>query len=133
MPKTNLGMEILISALPSKVWKVLTSPDYLRQYFFEDVQCSWAEGSSISRITEEGEELIPNGKVLQSVPGVTLKYSLPQQNGSLVTTYELMVAGDGVALKLHCDGFTGSDEDYLVWVQEASLLLKKIKWLAEYS
>ena len=44
-----------------------------------------------------------------------------------------IVAGDGVELKMKCEGFTATQTEYLIRVQQANLLLKKIKWLAEYS
>jgi hypothetical protein len=43
------------------------------------------------------------------------------------------VAGDGVELKMKCEGFNATQTEYLIRIQQANLLLKKIKWLAEYS
>ena len=138
MPKTNLRQLIVIDALPSKVWKVLTGPDYISQYLFEgEVQCNWTEGSSLMLLSQNNNqpETIHKGRVLQAVPGVVLKYKLKEENADsfVNTTYELIPAEDGVELKLYCEGFEDSDEEYLIRQQQIKLLLQKIKWLAEYS
>ena len=53
MPKTNLQQQILIDALPSKVWKVLTNPDYIDQYLVEGtVESKWTEGSPITLVNK---------------------------------------------------------------------------------
>jgi uncharacterized protein YndB with AHSA1/START domain len=138
MPKTNLRQQIIIDALPSKVWKVLTTPDYISQYLFEgEVQCNWTEGSSLMLVTQNNNqtETIHKGNILQAVPGVVLKYKLKEEHSSsfVNTTYELIPAEDGVELKLYTEGFEDSDEEYLIRMQQMKLLLQKIKWLAEYS
>ncbi len=137
MPKTNLYQHIFIDALPGKVWKVLTSCDYISQYLPEgNVHSHWTEGSVItSRNETEGAEILNRGRVLQSVPGVLLKYNLHEENTeSLITvTYELIPAEDGIELKFHSEGFIDVDEDYFFRIQQTKLLLQKIKWLAEYA
>ena len=48
MPKTSIQQCILIDALPSKVWKVLTHQEYTSQFFFDDdFVFEWTEGGSI--------------------------------------------------------------------------------------
>jgi len=138
MPKTNLRQQIVIDALPSKVWKVLTSPDYINQYLLEgELHCNWTEGSPLTVVSQkEGEvETIHKGNILQAIPGVVLKYKLKEEDTPSFTqlTYELVPAESGVELKLYCEGFEDSDEEYLVRLQQAKLLLQKIKWLAEYA
>jgi len=138
MSKTNLQHQIFIDALPSKVWKVLTSCDYINQYLLDGlVQCQWVEGGSIVLMSRQNEstETISKGKILKLVPGVLLKYSLEEQSTSGFTTitYELIPAGDGIELKFHSDGFTDAEEHYFFRLRETKLLLQKIKWLAEYA
>ena len=138
MSKTNLQQQITVHALPSKVWKVLTNPDYTNQYLSEtDLHSAWTEGSPIYLIIENGKkpESIDVGKVLESVPGILLKLTLREENTStyIITTYELIVAGDGVELKMKCEGFNATQQEWLIRVQQANLLLQKIKWLSEYS
>jgi uncharacterized protein YndB with AHSA1/START domain len=135
MSKTNLQQQITVHSSPSKVWKVLTSPEYINQYFFENnISCNWMEGSPILIVSEENVA-INIGQVLESVPGMLLKYSF--RDGStttyIITTYELLIAGDGVELKIKCEGFNATHKEYLIRVQQANLLLQKIKWLSEYS
>jgi len=134
MSKTNLQQQITVHALPSKVWKVLTGPDYINQYFLDgNINSDWTEGSSI--FLDSGSEPITIGEVLQSIPGMLLQFGFREENTStyLVTTYELILAGEGVELKLRCEGFNASHQEYLIRVQQSNLLLQKIKWLSEYS
>ena len=134
MSKTNLQQQITVHALPSKVWKVLTGPDYINQYFLDgNINSDWTEGSSI--FLDSGSKPVNIGEVLQSVPGMLLQFGFREENTStyLVTTYELILAGEGVELKLRCEGFNASHQEYLIRVQQSNLLLQKIKWLSEYS
>ena len=135
MCKTNLQQQVTVRALPSKVWKVLTSPDYVNQYFFEkNISCNWMDGSPIVALAEHNGS-INMGKVLESVPGISLKFNFLEEHTSdyLTTTYELLVDGDGVELKMKCEGFSATDQEYFLRLQQAKLLLQKIKWLSEYS
>ena len=135
MSKTNLQQQIIVHALPSKVWKVLTGPDYINQYFFEgNINSDWTEGSSIL-LLEGGTKPVNIGQVLQAVPGMLLQFGFREENTTtyLITTYELMLAGEGVELKMRCEGFNATQQEYLIRVQQSNLLLQKIKWLSEYS
>ena len=137
MPKTNLQQQIFIDALPSKVWKVLTNPDYTDQYLpGGSFDCQWTEGCTLTVISEtEGKiQTISKGRVLQVIPGVLLKYNLQEEgsNDLTSTTYELIPADNGIELKIFCEGFTNS-EDYFFRLQQIKLILQKIKWLAEYA
>lgn len=138
MPKTNLQQQILIDALPSKVWKVLTNPDYIDQYLVEGtVESKWIEGSPITLVNKnEGRtETEQKGKILQVVPGVLLKYNLLEETSRsfINMTYQLIPAEEGIELKFKCEGFADNEENYVFRVQQTKLLLQKIKWLAEYS
>jgi uncharacterized protein YndB with AHSA1/START domain len=138
MHKTNLQQQITVHALPSKIWKVLTNPDYVNQYFFDkQINCKWIEGSSILIIPdrEEETESINRGNVLEALPGILLKFNFREGNTSsyITTTYELILDGEGVELKIKCEGFTATDQEYFLRAQHIRLLLQKIKWLSEYS
>ena len=95
------------------------------------------EGSAIQLIPNKEEAIQPLqvGEVLETLPGLLLKFSFREGNTStyIVTTFELIVASDGVDLKIKCEGFTATQQEYLIRVQQTNLLLQKIKWLAEYS
>jgi len=135
MSQTSLQQKISVQALPSKVWKVLTSPEYVNQYFLQDlIHCDWTEGSTIFLISEKRQETTI-GEVLESVPGMLLKFNFKESDASmyLTRTYELIIAGDGVELKMKCEGFAASSPEFRVRLQEANLVLQKIKWLSEYS
>ena len=139
MTKTSLQQQTTIHALPSKVWKVLTHPEYVNQHLHDDgsIISDWTEGSSIQKTEDAGgtRQLVSVGDVLETVPGMLLKFSFREGDTStyIITTYELIIAGEGVELKMKCEGFSATQSEYLIRVQQANLLLKKIKWLAEYS
>ena len=137
MPKTNLRQEISIDALPSKVWKVLTHSDYTSQYFpVENIICHWTEGSPIlfQRNNHAGREEKNKGFVLEAVPGMLLKYSLQEEHSTniITTTYRLIPGNNAVELKICLEGFSDTDEEFLLRWEQIKLLLQKIKWLAEY-
>jgi uncharacterized protein YndB with AHSA1/START domain len=136
MQKTNLMQQITVHALRSKIWKVLTNPDYVNQYFLQkNITCNWTEGSSILSVSgDESSDVINVGQVLESVPGILLKFNLLEEHSStyITTTYELIVDNDGVELKLKWEGFTATGQEYFLREQQAKLLLQKIKWLSEY-
>ena len=75
------------------------------------------------------------GNILQVVPGVLLKYNLLEETtrNYVNLTYQLIPAEEGIELKLKCEGFADTEENYVFRVQQTKLLLQKIKWLAEYS
>ena len=138
MSKTSLQQQITVHALPSKVWRVLTSSEYTNQHLHDGVIiCDWMEGSAIQLIPNKEEAIQPLqvGEVLETLPGLLLKFSFREGNTStyIVTTFELIVTSDGVDLKIKCEGFTATQQEYLIRVQQTNLLLQKIKWLAEYS
>ena len=135
MYKTNLHQQVTVRALPSKIWKVLTSPDYVNQYFFEkNISCNWMDGSPILALSDHNGS-VNMGEVLESVPGMSLKFNFLEEHTSdyITTTYELLLDGDGVELKMKCEGFSATDQEYFLRLQQARLLLQKIKWLSEYS
>ena len=92
------------------------------------------DGSPILALSEHNGS-VTMGKVLESVPGISLKFNFLEEHTSdyLTTTYELLVDGDGVELKMKCEGFSATEQEYFLRLQQAKLLLQKIKWLSEYS
>ena len=135
--KNNLiaKAETTINVPAEKVWDALTNPILIKKYMFDtNATSDWTEGSSILLI--DGDTKPVNiGQVLQSVPGMLLQFGFREENTStyLITTYELILAGEGVELKMRCEGFNATHQEYLIRVQQSNLLLQKIKWLSEYS
>lgn len=128
MSKTNIQQHILIDALPSKVWKILTHQEYTSQFFLSDeFVFDWTEGGSILFEDEQ------RGTVEEIVPGVSLKFNLQQGVQTFFYSYNLNPHLNGVELNIHCNGLSGSDEEYFLRLQQLQLILQKIKWLAEYS
>ena len=134
MLKTNLQEQITIHALPSKVWKVLTNPEYTRQYLSNFQQeDDWLEGGTIHVANDPSLVRPLEGHVLESVPGIRLRYAVHEQKDRplVLTSYELIVASEGIELKLKCEGFHDSDEDYHRRIQATRFILEQVKRLAE--
>jgi len=128
MPKTSIQQCIVIDALPSKVWKILTHQEYTCQFFLDDdFIFDWTEGGSILLKNEQ------KGKVEEIIPGVSLKFSLQQGFQTFIYSYNINPDANGVELNMNCDGLSGNDEEYFLRLQQLQLILQKIKWLAEYS
>jgi hypothetical protein len=137
MLKTNLQQNILIGALPVKIWKVLTTADYIDQYLFEGtLHCRWIEESPLTLIiaNEQKIETVHKGKIVQVIPGVLLKYVLLDEEAkSVIVTYHLSPVETGIELNYSCEGFTDNEEDHLFRMKQTKILLQKIKWLSEYA
>ena len=138
--KRFLKEEIAISALPSKVWTVLTRPDYTRQYLFDLESCSdWQKGSSLVwKIDKNGtKEIARKGEVLESTPGLYLQFTtmdlFEPEAKSVPTTYELVPDEDGIKLKVSQELNAVNDADFRGLSENWRLILQKIKWLAEFT
>ncbi len=76
---TNLSLKtsITINAAADKVWKALTDPAIVKQYFFgTDVKSDWKKGSPITWSGEwQGKTYQDKGTILEITPGKYVKYS----------------------------------------------------------
>ncbi len=77
MTSINLKTSITINAPAALVWKALTDPEIVKQYFFGTEQISdWQKGSDIVWTGEwDGKTYRDHGKILDIVPGSYLQYS----------------------------------------------------------
>ncbi len=77
MTSINLKTSITINAPAALVWKALTDPEIVKQYFFGFEQISdWQKGSDIVWTGEwDGKTYRDHGKILDIVPGSYLQYS----------------------------------------------------------
>jgi uncharacterized protein YndB with AHSA1/START domain len=77
MAKLNSKTSITVNAPAQKVWKALTDPAIVKQYFFgTDQKSDWKEGSDIIWSGEwEGKTYEDHGKILDITPGKYVKYS----------------------------------------------------------
>ena len=66
-----------ISATPDRVWRALTDPAEIKQYYFgSDVRSSWKPGAPISFKGEwQGRPYEDKGVVVQSEPARVLEYT----------------------------------------------------------
>lgn len=139
MHKKLLRHDVIIHALPTKVWKVLTCSEYARQFLFnEELQSDWIKGSPILLEVDDGhkKERINKGMVQEVVPGISLQftlYELPEFSDCPVQCqYELVPEEGGIRLILLQEVLLDSHELYSLMSQNCQVMLQKIKWLAEY-
>lgn len=95
----SLTTKIVLRAPTSEVWKALTDPQLIKQYFFGvNASGEWKEGNTIRYSGEwEGKEYSGKAKVLQVEDQKLLRHSyysdmsgLPDEPGSYqIITYEL--------------------------------------------
>src|SRR5947209_3621307 len=138
--KKQFRDEITIQALTSKVWNVLICPEYTRQYLFEgDIISDWTKGSSIickSEIVGEWQ-VVKQGNIEEVVPGLSLKFSLSDllepYNNHVIVTYALLPEEGGINLRMTQEVIVHNPELYNMVVDNWKMVLKKIKWLSEYS
>lgn len=79
-----------IKAPAGEVWKGLTDPAIIKQYFFgTDAQSDWEEGSPLIFTGEwEGKEYVDKGTILKNDPGKLLKYNYLSSFSGLEDTPE---------------------------------------------
>ena len=77
MEKLSLSTKIDINATAAEVWKGLTDPEIVKQYFFgTNVKSDWKPGSPITFSGEwEGKSYSDKGEIQEITPGKYVKYS----------------------------------------------------------
>jgi hypothetical protein len=131
--------DLIIHALPSKVWKVLTCTEYARQFLFnEELRSDWMKGSPILlEVETDGvRQSISKGTVQEVVPGISLQftlYELPELSAATVScSYELAPEERGIRLIISQELELPSPALYQLVSENCQVMLQKVKWLAEY-
>lgn len=77
MANLSLKTTITVNAPAEKVWKALTDPAIVKQYFFgTDVKSDWKKGSPVTWSGEwNGKAYQDKGTILDVTPGKYVKYS----------------------------------------------------------
>src|SRR5687767_13218532 len=99
MEKTSVKRSIIINATAAEVWKALTDPQLIKQYFFGmDVKSEWKHGCPILFSgTWKGKEYEDKGKITRIEPNKLLEHTywsslsgLPDEPDNYqLTTYEI--------------------------------------------
>ena len=98
-PRYTVRFERRLAHSPKKVWRVLTEPELMKNWFPSDVVGGWAKGAKLRFVFEEGEgegieDADLQGEVLSVEPFRLLEYRW----GANVLRYELTADGDGCRL-----------------------------------
>jgi uncharacterized protein YndB with AHSA1/START domain len=77
MKNQVLEKTITVNAPAAEVWKALTDPEMVKQYFFgTNLICNWQKGSPIKFTGEwEGKTYEDKGTILDIEPGKFVKYT----------------------------------------------------------
>jgi uncharacterized protein YndB with AHSA1/START domain len=138
---------IQIAAPPSRVWEVLTKPDYTRQYMFGcDAISDWRRGSPlIWRGAEDGKVYV-KGTIVDIVPDLMLRYTTFDPNAGdgyedkpenyTTVTLELTPSEADTRLSVSQGDFSriaGGELRFAHTVNSWQAVLTKIKEIAETS
>ncbi|MEJ0103828.1 MAG: SRPBCC domain-containing protein [Bacteroidota bacterium] len=138
MPQLKtLRESIVINAGPSRIWSVLTKPEYSRQYYYDlEIRSGWVAGSEIYWDNEEGI-IAKKGKIRNIIPGMFIEFTIQNASGPdntvILTRYELQTDEDGIKLSVMQEIPDESGPGFKHHQQIWRIMLQKIKWLAEYS
>lgn len=131
--------ELIIHALTSKLWTVLTHPDYTGQFLFDGKPVSkWIEGEPImvEEVSEDVPKVISRGMVEEMVPGLSLSLRLSGfghfNTGAFRYHFELSPVEGGILLTLLQEGEATVGETFRLIHEQGMMMLQKIKWLAEF-
>ena len=140
MHTKTLKDEIIVHALTSKLWKVLTASEYTDQFLFDgELVSDWVnEGPILLEVNSSGKkEVVKKGKIQEIVPGISLRFTLFEHgefsNEPVSFHFELIPGQDGIRLILNQEVQFLSDDLYRIMASNNKMMLQKIKWLAEYS
>ncbi|NJK96483.1 MAG: SRPBCC domain-containing protein [Bacteroidetes bacterium] len=116
--EVNQSIELNVSL--AEVWKALTDPGMIKQYFFGTTAVSdWKAGSPVKFTGEwEGQAYEDKGTILESVPGKKLVYNYwssfsgtpdTEENYANIT-YELKPSDNGTLLVISQDGIENEEK-----------------------
>lgn len=134
MHQFSIRAEKAIHALSSTIWRVLTSPGYTRQYFFDcSLLSHWHNGEEVKGYLEgENNVLIYKGRVLESIPGLQLSFTLEEPERPFIQLeifYFLIPLPSAINLVAE---IRSNSRDALKTFGNWEFMLQQIKWLAEY-
>ncbi len=138
MPQpTTLRESIVINAGPSRIWSVLTKPEYSRQYYFDlEVASAWTAGSEIYWRKENGI-VFKKGKIRTIIPGMFIEFTVQNAGNpadpATHIRYELQTHENGIKLSVTEEIPAESESELKHHQQIWRMMMQKIKWLAEYS
>lgn len=118
--KWTAHVSIEINAAPAAVWKALTDPEMVKQYFFgTTLVTDWKKGSKIFFRGEwEGKRYEDKGTILDIEPGKSVTYDywssmsgtpdIPENYATI--TYALSRTGSMTTLSITQDGIGSEDQ-----------------------
>ena len=125
-----------IDAPPTEVWRVLTTPDLVREWAcaYEDglsIRTSWREGEPVAWKTADGETRA-QGRVAAFRPERLLKFDYaPDDRGAFSDTFEIVAKEDRTWLNVSTGPL--EPEDITALERQTEEAIREIKSLAEES
>lgn len=131
-----------ISALASKVWDVLTKPEYTKQYMYGcETVSDWKVGSTLDWKNKDDGQIYVRGKIVEVRPPHFLQYTTihPETEGEgklgyTTVRYELTSKNEHVTLSVSQGDFRevdNSEDSYHSTRDSWDTVLLKIKALSE--
>ena len=106
---------LILNAKPDEVWEALTTPEKIKQYFFNyDVESDWVKGSSIVwKGKRKGANVTEKGSIITLTPYEQFKFSLLDLDSGLedtpdnylYVTFDLLKKYDKTELALTIQNF----------------------------
>lgn len=108
MSTEPIVVERTIKASPERVWRAITSPREMKQWFFEPMEDFRPEvGFETKFVVNSGEkDFLHHWRVTEAVPNQKLVYDwlYPAYPGASVVTWDVSPAGDATVLRLTHEG-----------------------------
>jgi len=140
MEKRAVKRSVIINAHAAEVWKAITDPEMIKQYFFgTDVKTNWKEGSPINYSgTWKGKEYSDKGQILKVEKEKRLEHThwsslsgtedIPENYFHII--YELEERENDTVLTVTQVGCM-SEDSYQHSAQNWEMVLQQLKELVE--
>ena len=106
---TDFVYTTYIKSTPEKVWAALTTPEFTRQYWGNELRSDWKKGSKWKSIRNDDGGVNILGEVLESNPPKRLVISWAEASGDKDdisnVAFDIEAVGDTVRLNVTHNGF----------------------------
>jgi uncharacterized protein YndB with AHSA1/START domain len=109
----SIEREVIIDAAPEVVFEVISTPEYIREWWDADTEGDWGEGGALIWRNEEGvESHRTRFTVVETDPPRRFAFrwthaedEVAAAGNSMLVTFDLVPSGDGTTLRFSETGF----------------------------